>query len=77
VIGQGVALTKAILPAKLLLHNAYCNIAQRANWNSLIPLSTATILDLDTLVKYGLSEDKILPEEKKKLGRYLKLFAEC
>jgi len=31
----------------------------------------------DTLVKYGLSEDKILPEEKKKLGHYLKLFAEC
>jgi len=31
----------------------------------------------DTWVKYGLSEDKILPEEKKKLGRYLKLFAEC
>jgi len=31
----------------------------------------------DTLVKYGLSEDKILPEEKKKLGRYLKLFAKC
>jgi len=31
----------------------------------------------DTLVKYGLSKDIILPEEKKKLGRYLKLFAEC
>jgi len=31
----------------------------------------------DTLVKYGLSKDKILPEEKKKLGCYLKLFAEC
>jgi len=46
VIGQGVALTKAILPAKLLLHNAYCNIAWRANWNSLVPLSAATILDL-------------------------------
>jgi len=26
---------------------------------------------------YGLSEDIILPEEKKKLGRYLKLFAKC
>jgi len=47
VIGQGVALTKAILSAKLLLHNAYCDIAQRANWNSLVPLSTATILDLE------------------------------
>jgi len=31
----------------------------------------------DTLVKYGLSKDKILPEEKKKLGRDLKLFAKC
>jgi len=31
----------------------------------------------DTLVKYGLSKDIILPEEKKKLGRYLKLFAKC
>jgi len=39
-----VALTKAILPAKLLLHNAYHNIARRAN--SLVPLFTATILDL-------------------------------
>jgi len=34
VIGQGVALTKAILPAKLLLRNTYRNIAWRANWNS-------------------------------------------
>jgi len=47
VISQGVALTKAILPAKLLLCNAYCNIAQRANWNSFVSLSTATILDLE------------------------------
>jgi len=47
VIGQGVALTKAILPAKLLLRNAYRNIARRANWNSLILLSAATILDLE------------------------------
>jgi len=31
----------------------------------------------NTLVKYGLSEDIILPEEKKKLGHYLKLFADC
>jgi len=47
VIGQGVALTKAILPAKLILCNAYSNIAWRANWNSLVPLSAATILDLE------------------------------
>jgi len=47
VIGQGVALTKAILPAKLLLCNAYHNTAWRANWNSLVPLSAATILDLE------------------------------
>jgi len=46
VISQGVALTKAILPAKLLLCNAYHNITQRANWNSLVPLSAAMILDL-------------------------------
>jgi len=54
VIGQGVALTKAILPAKLLLRNAYHNIAQRANWNSLVPLSAATILDLEDW-RHGLS----------------------
>jgi len=45
VIGQGVE-TKAILLAKLLLRNAHCNIAQRANWNSFVSLSTAMILDL-------------------------------
>jgi len=54
VIGQGMALTKAILPAKLLLCNVYHNIAQRANWNSLVPLSTATILDLKDW-RHGLS----------------------
>jgi len=54
VIGQGVALTKAILPAKLLLHNPYHNIAWRANWNSLVPLSAATILDLKDW-RHGLS----------------------
>jgi len=54
VIGQGVALTKAILPAKLLLHNAYHNIARRANWNSLVPLSAAMILDLKDW-RHGLS----------------------
>jgi len=41
-----VALTKAILPAKLLLCNMYHDIAQRANWNSFVLLSTATILGL-------------------------------
>jgi len=54
VIGQGVALTKAILPAKLILCNTYHDIAQRANWNSLIPLSAATILDLEDW-RHGLS----------------------
>jgi len=54
VIGQGVALTKAILPAKLLLRNAYHNIARRENWNSLVPLSAATILDLEDWL-HGLS----------------------
>jgi len=47
VIGQGVALVKAILLAKLLLPNKYCNIAQRANWNSCVLLSMAMILDLE------------------------------
>jgi len=54
VISQEVALTKAILPAKLLLHNVYHNIAQRANWNSFVSLSTAKILDLEDW-RHGLS----------------------
>jgi len=37
---------KATTLTKLLLRNAYWDIAQRANWNSFVLLSTATILDL-------------------------------
>ncbi|ELR18732.1 reverse transcriptase, partial [Acanthamoeba castellanii str. Neff] len=46
VVSQGMALTRAILPAKLLLHNAYHNIGQRTSWNSSIKLSPATTNNL-------------------------------
>jgi hypothetical protein len=46
VVSQGVALTREVLLAKLLLHNAYCNMAHQTSWNSSVPLSAATINNL-------------------------------
>lgn len=34
---QGVAMMKAVIPAKLLLHNAHCVIATWRSWNYLVP----------------------------------------
>lgn len=54
VVGQGVALTRAILPAKLLLRNAYRDIVRRSSWSASVKLSSATISDLKEW-RHGLS----------------------
>ncbi len=41
-----MALTRAILPAKLLLCNAYCDISRQTSWNSSIKLLLVTTNDL-------------------------------
>jgi len=51
--------------------------AQAVKLHVIMMMGMEDQLVCNTLVKYGLSEDIILPEEKKKLGPYLKLFAEC
>lgn len=46
ITGQCVSMTKAILPAKLLLRNAYRTIAKRESWDSVIHLNDHTLKDL-------------------------------
>jgi len=47
VAGQCVSMTKAILPAKLLLRNIYRTIATRSDWNSEVILDNGTRIDLN------------------------------
>ena len=44
--GECVAMTKAIIPAKLLLHNLYRNLAGRKSWDSMIDLDLDCVNDL-------------------------------
>ena len=46
VIGQCVAMTKAIVPGKLLLRNCYRVLRQKANWNAEVTLDAPAIKDL-------------------------------
>ena len=46
VVGQCVAMSKAIVPGELLLRNVYCVIASRTNWDSVVSFSDAAIKDL-------------------------------
>ena len=47
IAGQCVSMTKAILPAKLLLRNIYRVIATRQSWSSIVQLDTSSITDLE------------------------------
>ncbi len=47
VAGHCVSLACAVLPACLLLCNLYQDISRRSSWNNQIPLSKATINDLE------------------------------
>ena len=46
VTGQCIAMTKAIVPGKLLLRNVYCVIASRVNWDSIVVLTKPALKDL-------------------------------
>lgn len=46
VAGQCVSMTKAILPAKLLLRNIYRTIASRTSWDSVVYLDAGSVKDL-------------------------------
>lgn len=46
VLGQCVSMTKAVLPAKLLLRNAYRVLAQRDSWDSIVYFDNASRKDL-------------------------------
>ena len=45
-IGQCIAMTKAIIPAKLLLRNSYRVLASRDTWDSYVQLTPSAIRDL-------------------------------
>lgn len=47
VLGQCVSMTKAILPAKLLLRNAYRVLATKSSWDSLVTLDNPSRADLE------------------------------
>lgn len=46
IAGQCIAMSKAILPAKLLLRNIYRDLASRSSWQDTIILSTGALKDL-------------------------------
>lgn len=47
VIGQCIAMTKAVLPGKLLLRNAYRLLAQKSSWEEMLLLNPPTKADLE------------------------------
>lgn len=47
VLGQCVSMTKAVLPGKLLLRNAYRVLAGKKSWEALLTLDQASRLDLE------------------------------
>ena len=46
VAGQCIAMTKAIIPGKLLLENVYCLLATRSTWEDMLLLNTSATEDL-------------------------------
>ena len=46
IIGQCVAMTKAVIPGKLLLWNCYRALANKKGWDSAITMSTEVVKDL-------------------------------
>ena len=46
ITGQCIAMTKAIIPGKLLLRNAYCLLSRRSSWGSPLILDSPTKDDL-------------------------------
>ena len=46
VAGQCIAMTKAIIPRKLLLQNVYCLVATRSTWEDMLLLNTSATEDL-------------------------------